>query len=97
MSFGQMNIRLGRVFAIQPGEGRAVALLIGLFFVAQAGSTIGSSGIQALFFARFGAEFLPPMFVALGVVTFVVSQGMIALLGRLLTRVPFHWDQCLYR
>src|SRR5574337_1504680 len=74
--------RLRSALKVQPGEGRMAALLIGLMLCASAGSTIGSTSIDALFFARFGTEWLPYLYVALGLVTFVNLMAVSALLGR---------------
>src|SRR5574341_78976 len=74
--------RLRSALKVQPGEGRMAALLIGLMLCASAGSTIGSTSIDALFFARFGTEWLPYLYVALGLVTFINLMALSALLGR---------------
>jgi HEAT repeat protein len=67
---------------VQPGEGRVAALLIGLMVSTSAGSALGSTGIEALFFARFGVQFLPYMYVALGAVAILTSFAITAFLGR---------------
>src|SRR5574341_609420 len=74
--------RLRSALKGQPGEGRMAALLIGLMLCASAGSTIGGTSIDALFFARFGTEWLPYLYVALGLVTFINLMAVSALLGR---------------
>src|SRR5919202_2780000 len=76
-------MRLGRIFQIQGGEGRLVALVVGLMFVATAGFTIGESGIDALFFDRVGAKALPVMYLLQGGATFVAMLALTATLGRL--------------
>lgn len=58
------------------------ALLVGLMLFTSAGGSIGGNGIEALFFSRFGVQFLPYMYVALGTVTFITSLAITALLGR---------------
>ena len=74
--------RLRAAFKFQPGEGRAVALLVGMMAFTSAGGSIGGNGIEALFYARFGVQFLPYMYVALGGLTLVTSLGITGLLGR---------------
>jgi HEAT repeat protein/ATP/ADP translocase len=74
--------QLARILKIRPGEGRRAALLIGLMLFATAGLTIGSTSVDALFFARFGPQNLPYMYLALGVVNFVGMLAITALLGR---------------
>src|SRR3990172_9683721 len=72
---------------IKPGEGRPAALLIGLMLFTSAGGSIGGNGIEALFYSRFGVQYLPYMYIALGVVTLLTSLGLTALLSR----VPRQW------
>ena len=57
-------------------------LVIGLMLFASAGYTLGNTGVEALFFARYGVEFLPYMYMALGVLSFFITLGVTALLGR---------------
>jgi HEAT repeat protein/MFS family permease len=58
-----------------------VALLVGLMFAASMGGTIGGSAINALFFARYGIQSLPTMYMAMGVITSLTLLSMSALLG----------------
>lgn len=57
-------------------------LVIGLMLFTSAGFTLGNTGVEALFFARFGVQFLPYMYMALGVLSFFITLGITALLGR---------------
>ena len=57
-------------------------LVIGLMLFASAGYTVGNTGVEALFFARYGVEFLPYMYMALGLLSFFITLGITALLGR---------------
>lgn len=75
-------MRVGKLLKVRPDETRSVTLLVVLMFIPAVGAAVGSPSIQALFFARFGAEFLPYMYVALGTVTVVATLGVTALLGR---------------
>lgn len=72
-----------KLLQIRPGEGRSALLLVLLMLVPSAGGAITSPGIDALFFARVGVEFLPYMYIVLGVVTLAASLVVTALLGRL--------------
>ncbi len=74
--------RLGRTLKVRSGEGRTVRLGVALAFSVSAGATFGQSGIDALFFARSGADKLPVMLLLSGAVMFAVSIGVTALLGR---------------
>ena len=74
--------RLAEVLKIRPGEERMATFVIGLMLFASAGYTFGNTGVEALFFARYGVEFLPYMYMALGVLSFIITMGVTALLGR---------------
>ncbi len=74
--------RLLSALKVRSGEGRLAALLIGLMFFVSAGGAIGGNAIDALFFSRFGTQYLPYMYMALGVVAFVTLLSTSALLGR---------------
>jgi len=72
-----------KLLQIRPGEGRPALLLVLLMLVPSAGGAISSPGIDALFFARVGVEYLPYMYMLLGVVTLAASLVVTGLLGRL--------------
>jgi HEAT repeat protein len=74
--------RLPELLAVRPGEGRLVGLLVGVMLLTSAGSALGSAGIETLFFTRFGVQFLPYMYMLLGVVTMGASLAITAWLGR---------------
>jgi HEAT repeat protein len=71
-----------RVIGLRPGEGGPVGLTVSASFFASAGLMIGGSGIEALFFARYGVSKLPVMYLVLGGTMFVLTVGFGALLGR---------------
>lgn len=75
--------RLADLFSIRPGEGRMAILLIGVMLFTSAGSAVGGTGIEALFFSRFGVQYLPYMYMVLGTVSFLTSLAITAMLGRL--------------
>jgi TLC ATP/ADP transporter len=72
-----------RVFRIRRGEGKLVALVVGLTFVSSAAATIGESGIDALFFNRVGAQALPVMYLLQGGVALIAMFALTGTLGRL--------------
>jgi len=74
--------RLAEILKIRPGEERMASLVIGLMLFASAGYTFGNTGVETLFFSRYGVEFLPYMYMALGVLSFIITMGVTALLGR---------------
>ncbi len=74
--------RILETFKIKSGEERISALLVGLMLFTSTGGTIGGIATEALFFARFGVEFLPNMYVILGLFTFVTSMAITIIMGR---------------
>ena len=77
-----MSKHLVALLQVRPGEGRSVSLVIAIFLLPSLGGAIGSPAVEALFYARFGVEFLPYMYVGLGLLTFAASLSLTALLGR---------------
>jgi HEAT repeat protein len=75
--------RLRSVFQIRPGEFGLVVLLTSLMLVANAGGAVSSPGIEALFYTRFGVQFLPVMYIILGLVSPMTSIIMSGVLTRL--------------
>jgi HEAT repeat protein len=74
--------RFRSLLNIHTDESRMAALVVGVMLLTSAGFTLGSTGVEALFFARFGVEYLPYMYMALGALSFLTSLGITALLGR---------------
>ena len=74
--------KLASVFRVKPEEGRLVLLVGILFLCIQAGQGMGDNAASALFFLRFGVDFLPYMYLMLGVTTFVLTMAYSAGLGR---------------
>jgi HEAT repeat protein len=72
---------VNRLLGLRAGEGRPVGLAVSASFFSAAGLMIGQSGIEALFFARYGVGKLPVMYLLLGGTMFVASIGVAALLG----------------
>ncbi len=81
--------RLAQFLSIKQGESRTASLVIGVMFFTAMGSALGGTGIEALFFARFGVEYLPYMFLGLGVTNIIMSFGVTAALGRIPRRVVY--------
>jgi HEAT repeat protein len=77
-----MRTRAARVLGLRQGEGHAVGLAVAMSFFVSAGLMIGQSGIEALFFARYGVGKLPVMYLILGATMFLATIGFGALLGR---------------
>jgi HEAT repeat protein len=75
--------RLSQLLSIREGEGRTASLVIGVMLFTAMGASLGSTGIDALFFARFGVEYLPYMYLGLGITSMTMSFGVTALLSRL--------------
>ncbi len=68
---------------VRSGEGRLVALMMAVMFLPSAGAAIGVSSAESLFLSRVGADALPGLYVALGLITIVTTLGVTALLGRI--------------
>src|SRR5512134_381263 len=81
--------RLAQALSIRPGESRMASLMIGIMLFTAMGASIGGIGIEALFFARFGVEYLPYMFVGLGITSMLVSFGITAALGSIPRRILY--------
>jgi HEAT repeat protein len=60
-----------------------VGRMVALMFVTWAGLTIGQSSIEALLFSRYGVDELPVLYLLLGLLLFLASLGVTALLGRM--------------
>src|SRR5919198_1055055 len=81
--------RLGEALRVRRGEGRTVALTVGTMAVASAGFAIGQSGIDGLFFSRYGVENLPILYLIQGPLMFAASLGATGALARLDRRRAF--------
>jgi len=74
--------RLIALLKIRPEEMRLVALMAVLFLSVQAGQGIGENAAFALFLSRLNVDFLPYMYMGLGVVVFIGSIMYSASLSR---------------
>src|SRR5215211_6499753 len=81
--------RLTQALSIRPGESRMASLMLSIMLFTAMGSSLGGTGIEALFFARFGVEYLPYMFVGLGITSMVISFGTTAALGSIPRRILY--------
>lgn len=82
-------MKAAQFLSIKRGEERKAFLSIGIMLLTSTGAALGGTGIEALFFARFGVEYLPYMFVGLGITSMIMSFGMTALLSRIPKRVLY--------
>ena len=74
--------RLATLLKVRSNEGLLV-LLVGLLFACiQAGQGMGDNAASALFLLRFGVDYLPTMYLFLGVLTFGTTLAYSAGLGR---------------
>jgi HEAT repeat protein len=64
-------------------------LVIGVMLFTSLGAAFGGTAIEALFFARFGVEYLPYMFIGLGITNMIMSFGVTALLSRIPRQVLY--------
>ncbi len=77
-----MNERIIALLKIRPEETRLVAWMAVLFMCVQAGQGIGENAAFALFLSRLNVDFLPYMYMGLGVVVFIGSILYSASLSR---------------
>lgn len=81
--------RFAQALSIRSGENRTASLMIGIMLFTTIGAALGGTGIEALFFARFGVEYLPYMFVGLGIISMIMSFGFSAALGSIPRRILY--------
>src|SRR5215203_5572592 len=74
--------RLQAVLRVHPGEGSTLALAVAVAFLADAAIMIAQSSIDALFFARYGVENLPKLYLIVGVAMFLTTAAVGVLLAR---------------
>jgi HEAT repeat protein len=74
--------RLRSLLQIRSDESRSVLRMLMLALFPAMGGAIGSPGIEALFYARFGVEYLPSMYVALALLTTISTLSLTAALNR---------------
>ncbi|MCH7567077.1 MAG: MBL fold metallo-hydrolase [Nitrospirae bacterium] len=75
-----MRSTISSLFQIRTGEGRSTLLLVVVMLLLTMGGSIGSPGINALFFTRVGVEFLPYMYIALAGLTVLTTLAFATLL-----------------
>ncbi len=76
---------------IRPNEARMAVVVAAFFAIIELGRNIGANVVDALFFHRYGVNYLPYMYIALGVTTFFVSLLYAGYLGRINNRRFFTW------
>src|SRR5512139_4246462 len=74
--------RLASFLQIRSGEARLAAFVAVLFALIEAGRGLGGNAADAMFYTRFGVEYLPYMFMLLGAANFTVSLTYAASLGK---------------
>ncbi len=75
--------RVASLLKVQPEEIELAVLMGTLFMCLQAGQGMGDNAASALFYLRFGVDFLPYMYVLLGAATLALTLGYAAGLGRI--------------
>src|SRR5712691_10335276 len=74
-----------RLWNVETGEGRSVALMLGHSFAMGAATVFFETAASALFLARFGSSALPYVYVAAALLT--TATGLVY--ARVQDRVPF--------
>jgi Cyclic nucleotide-binding domain/HEAT repeats len=73
---------VSRALRVHRAERRTTALMVTLMFASMGGIAIAESGIDAMFFARFGTDPLPLMYLAQAGATLVAMFALTAVLDR---------------
>lgn len=81
--------RFAQLLSIKQHETGAVFPFIGIMLLTSMGAALGGTGIEALFFARFGVEYLPYMYIGLGLASMLTLFVVIGALGRVPRRVLY--------
>ena len=68
-----MPSRIRALLNIHTEESRMALLVIGVMLLTSAGFTVGSTSIGTLFLTRYGVEYLPYMYLPLGIISLVTS------------------------
>ncbi len=83
--------RLASLLNVRADERRLVFLVAVLFACIQAGQGMGDNAASALFLLRYGVDFLPYMYLFLGVLTFITTLAYSAALGQFDKGRFFSW------
>src|SRR5512134_244279 len=83
--------RLASLLKVRADERQLVLLVAALFACIQAGQGMGDNSASALFLLRYGPDFLPYMYIALGALTFVTTLAYSTALGRFDKGSFFSW------
>lgn len=82
-----MMRRLAKFLGVRAGELTLAGSVAAVFFTVQAGHGLGTNTADALFFLRFGVEYLPLLFMVTGLVTMAAMVGYGAALAHYGSRV----------
>lgn len=74
--------KLAALLNIRSEESRTAALLTGIMLLSAAGYSLGGTGIEALYFARYGTDLLPYLYMGLGILSLITTLLITGLLGR---------------
>ena len=83
--------RAAQWFLIRSGEGRLVAYLATLYLIIGLGMALGRSSSDALFFKRFGVEYLPQMFLLTSVLLVAFNALYAGFADKLRPARLFRW------
>jgi len=81
--------KFSSLLSLKPNEERMSALMIGIMLFCAMGAALGGTGIEALFFARFGVDYLPYMYIGLGITSMITSFIVTAALGRIPRQIVY--------
>ncbi len=77
-----MPAQLLALLNIRVSEKRTASLLIGIMLFGAFGYSFGGTGIEALYFSRYGTAQLPYLYMGLGLLSLVTTLTITGLLGR---------------
>lgn len=81
--------RLAQLLSLKPNEGRLASLTIGVMLFTAFGAALGGTGIETIFFARFGVDYLPYMYIGLGITSMLTSFIITVALGRIPKKILY--------
>jgi HEAT repeat protein/ATP/ADP translocase len=75
--------KIASLLNIYSSEIKSTSLLIGIMLFSTFGYSLGGTGIEALYFARYGTDLLPYLYMGLGILSLITSLAITGLLSRM--------------
>src|ERR1700730_1076821 len=74
--------RLAGWLKVRPGEGRVLLPVLVMTFAMAAGGSVGGNAVEALLFTRFGTQYLPQLYIGLGLLNVLAAIAGSAIIAR---------------